>query len=245
MKLIELNNTFSRFNKIKKDLTKLMVVISSISMVLFALYYVYLISINFDNLVYLIIYSVLFLTIISLFIIENSLNESDSNTRKGKRIIIEKKRKYKKITKIPKYIAKFGLVGVAMFEMVGNFAFSFSNVVNILLVVLLIIQILMEVIVHYVVKYIDYIKLSIDQDLNESLLVKVFRPKQWASSKVEDLSYAINGESKYTDSEIKMINEIKEEKKEYEQQKNEEIKNTTASSLKRMIDKLKTRKDSK
>lgn len=232
MKILELNHTFSRFNKIKNDLLKFVSVIGYISMILFAGYYVYLLTLNFEKLVYLIIYSVLFLTIMAAFIVETSLSENDVKSRKNKRIITEKKRKIKTIIKIPKYIANIGLIAVAIFEMSGDFSFTFSNILNIFLAIWLIIQILSEFVIHFIVKYVDYIKLAIEQDMNESLLIKVFRPGKTFTDKMEDLSYAVNGESKYTEQEIKMINENKEEKEKFEQQQKKEDKDRMFGSVK-------------
>ena len=232
MKLLELNHTFSRFNKIKNDLLRLVSIIGCISMVLFAGYYVYLITLNFDKLVYLIIYSILFSTIMATFIVESSLSERDAKSRKNKRIITEKKRKIKTVIKIPKYIAKVGLIAVAIFEMSGDFSFTFSNILNIFLAIWLIIQILSEFIVHFTVKYVDYIKLAIEQDMNESLLIKGFRPGKAFVDKMEDLSYAVNGESKYTDQEIKMLKENKEEKEKFEKQQKNENKEVILGGMK-------------
>ena len=96
MKFIEFNHTFSRFNKIKNDLIKLISIISCFSMAIFAGYYVYLITLNFESIPYLITYSVLFVTIMATFIVESSLSENDAKSRKNKRLITEKKRKYKR-----------------------------------------------------------------------------------------------------------------------------------------------------
>lgn len=248
MKLLELNHTFSRFNKIKNDLLRLVSIIGCISMVLFAGYYVYLITLNFERTIYLVIYSILFLTIMATFIVESSLSENDAKSRKNKRIITEKKRKIKAIIKVPKYIAKIGLIAVAVFEMSGDFSFTFSNILNIFLAIWLIIQILSEFIVHYTIKYVDYIKLAIEQDMNESFLLKAFRPGKTLADKMEDISYAVKGESKYTEQEIKMINENKEEKEKFEQQQNNEKKETLLGGVQSVknyfINRFK-RKDSK
>ena len=84
--------------------------------------------------------------------------------------------------------------------------------------------------------------------MNESFLIKAFRPGKTLADKMEDISYAVKGESKYTEQEIKMINENKEEIEKFEQQQNNEKKETLLGGVQSVknyfINRFK-RKDSK
>ena len=207
-----MNNTFSTFNRIKNDLFRLMTIASFTSMVVFMMYYVYLIVLNFEEKFYLVIYSILFIAIFCLFMVEVCLKGDKPDKKKDKRLKLERKRAYKAIIKTFKYLAKATLIGVAVYEMVSKSDFGISNLVNIVLGVFLVVQILFVIIIHFVVKYIDYIRLSIDLDISESVLTKIVQPKKAFGELLEGAAYA--GDDDYIPPTYKSPNQ-KDLKKEY------------------------------
>lgn len=224
MKFIELNHTFSRLHKVTEDINNAINFISLISMLLFSAYYAYLIYLNIFNVIYLIIYSVLFFTIISSFIIEKCFKNSKLKTKKQERKNLESKRTLKKIVKVLKYLSKFILLGIATYEMSINFVFGLKSLLNIFLLFLLIFQIISEIIASYVTKEVDCFKLAFELDMNESLITKIVQPKKFINEKIEDFALSVKKINKRTPQEEKFINEIEKEKREFIVDQNENKK---------------------
>lgn len=214
MSIIETKHTHSRLNILKRDLMRALTIFSCLSMLAFTAYYIYLIIQNLHNVLYLVIYSVLIVSIISLFCIETFIKEDKKLLKNDKRKAIEKKRKYKQVVKHLKFVAKLILVGVAIYETVTNFDVSLSNVINICSAVLLVIQFLFDRIANYIIEQIDYFRLSLELDLEDSWLLQTFLKEKH----IEEKAIIAQGGSVHTPLEQKMIAEIKEDAKEFEKE---------------------------
>lgn len=228
MAVLETKHTRSRLNVIKRDLLKSITIFSAISMLIFLSYYAYLFVKNIHKPLYLVVYSVLIITIVALFLIETLIREDKKLLRNEKRLSTEKKRKYKFITKIFKFVAKFAIIGVAVFESITNFEVTMSNIINIGSVVFLVVQILFEIIISTIIKQIDYLRLAVQLDIEESGIFKSLLSFVMKEKKMEDKAIIAQGGSIYTPTEEKMINIIKEDAKEYEAKgkiRKEQIKN--------------------
>lgn len=220
MAFLETKHTLSRISKIKKDLSRMMTVFSCISMLIFLAYYVYLSILNLNNYVYLSIYSALIVSIILLFCVEMFLRENKKILINEKRLLTEKKRRIKNVTKVLKYFAKASLVVIAIYETVNNFDLTLPNIINICSAVILFLQILFEIIVHYVIKQIDYFRLSTELDLDESSsvinkIMDIINPMKALQEKV----ILENKGALYSEQEQKMIKEIKLEAEKYSKEK--------------------------
>ena len=238
MSLIELDNSAGGLRKIKEEFKKLTVIFSCISVILFAIYYGYLMVKNIDEALYLIIYSVLFVVVISMFMVEILIIENKNTSRKKKREIIENKRRFKLLIKIPKYLAKAILVGLAFLETINNFNLGISNVINILLVIVLVFQIIFEIVAHYFTYYMDYLMMCVKKDIEESQLIRFvdrFRLTKRLGDVLEDLSYKANGENKRTKQEQSMYDEIDKWKVVVEKEKQEETKGKIIRGAKGLI----------
>lgn len=216
MSVIETKHTRSRLNVIKRDLFKAVTVFSCISMLAFLSYYIYLIIENVHNPLYLVVYSVLIVAIVSLFFVEALIREDKKLLRNEKRISTEKKRKYKFVIKVFKFVAKFVLVGVAIYETVTNFDINISNIVNICSAVLLGVQIIFEFIISKIIKQIDYLRLSVELDIEESGIFKTILAFMVKEKELEKKAIIEQGGIVHTPMEEKMIAEIREDAKEYE-----------------------------
>ena len=82
MSFVETAHTFSAIDCVRKELTKILSIISIISFIGFSVYYGYLIITNLNNLLYLILYSILFVTILVSFLTEQILKHKLSNSKK-------------------------------------------------------------------------------------------------------------------------------------------------------------------
>jgi len=228
MSVLETKHTRSRLNIIKRDLFRAVAIFSYISMLAFLFYYVYLIVKNFYKPLFIVIYSGMIVAIIALFLIEILMREDKKLLRHEKRQSTEKKRKYKIITKIFKFVAKFTLIGIAIFEaniISGN---TVSNLINICSIILLIAQIIFEIIVIQIIKQIDYLRLSIELDIKESGIFKSVLSFVLKEKKLEEKAIIAQGGSLYTAAEEKMIAEIKDAAQAYEEKdklRKEQIKN--------------------
>jgi len=241
MVILETKHTLSRLNKIKKDLLKTKNIISYVSIFIFLAYYAYLVSLNLNNLLYLIIYSVLIVSICVLFLIDVCIKENKQLFRKEQRKKIENKRKLKNTTKILKFIAKSVLVIIAIYETIINFNLLLPNIINIVSAIILLTQILFEIIIQYTVKEIDCFKLSIELDIDGCCgplkkLIGTFRE----GDKLEDKIYEKLGESKYTTQESIMIEKIKAEAQKYDESKQDKI-----TQLKKFLEELEARESKK
>ncbi len=225
MAILETKHTGSRIEKIKKDLIRVVTAIGCLSMLIFLAYYIYLVTLNFDDVFYLIAYSILIVLILTLFVVELSLKESKKLLKNEKRLVAEKKRKIKKGIKVFKFIVKTALVGLAIYETVTNFDLKISNIANVVSAVILVVQILLEIVVNYIVKQIDYFRLSIELDLNDShALVQKLIDKIMPMKSLEEDVILTNNLELHSVEERKMIVDIQKEAKKYEKNRTEREK---------------------
>lgn len=230
MALFNLSHTLARLNVIKKKLDKSVEILSYIAMFVFISYYVYLFIQNLDSPFYLLVYSILIFTIVSLFLVEIFIKEKEKILQNEKRQSLEKKRKFKFIIKTIKYVAKFSLISLALIETITDFDRNLSSTINVISFIFLIAQILFEFITNFVVKQIDYIKLSFKLDYENSKALQVLLRSYNKDKKSEEEAIEKLGGSIYTDLEEKMIQELKEDALEYEenvQKRREMIKKIT------------------
>lgn len=235
--IFETKHTLSRINIIKKDLFKFLKALSCLSMLIFSAYYVYLMLNNLNNFIYLAIYSILILAIISLFSVETFVKENKPLLKKDKKLAKEKKRTCKAIIKIFKFVAKAMLVGIAIFETLTNFEVSLSNLINICSAVFLVVQIIIELIVKYIVKQIDCFKLSIELDYQASnpMLKAIINKFTSEDKKLEIKAMDMMNIDFHTEKEIKLIQEIKEEAEKFEEVRQKQ-KAEKIEQLKEIID---------
>lgn len=237
MKFVELDNTLAGVNKLKNDLSKFLQLLSILSMIVFVVHYVYLILKNLNNTLYIIIYSILISLALSTFFIELFLNENKKIDRKTKRLTIERKRKNKIILKVLKYIVKAVIIGIAIYQTFSNYELDISNLFNIALLVLLIIQICFDLMVYYATFYVDFLTRCVEKDIEQSKLIQfvsAFNFKKNIGEKLENLSFKLNNEEKYTDQEKEIYKLIDENTKKYKDEKEVENDNT----IKRSVDKI-------
>lgn len=229
MAVLETKHTRSRLNVIKRDLNKSVSIFNYISIFAFLAYYVYLIIENINNPLYLVIYSVLIIAIIALFFTEIFIQENKKLLRNEKRKSAEKKRKYKFFIKLFKFVANFTLIAVAMYETISNFDITLSNLLNVLSFILLIAQTLFEVIINKIIKQIDYLRLSVELDIEESGIFKSVLAFMFKEKKMEEKAILAQGGSLHTPSEEKMIAEIKVDAEEFEEK--DKIRKTQIKNL--------------
>lgn len=228
MAILETKHTRSRLNVIKRDLSTAVAIFSYISMLAFLVYYVYLIIQNIHRPLYLVIYSIMIVTIIALFLIETLIRENKKLLRHEKRRSTEKKRKLKFFTKFFKFAAKFVLIGIAVLETLVSREITVSNVINICSLLLLVMQIIFEFVISKIIKQIDYLRLSVELDIEESGIFKSVLSFVFKEKKMEEKAILAQGGSLHTPQEEKMIAEIKAEAQEFEEKgklRKEQIRN--------------------
>ena len=219
---IETKHTLSTIEKIRRELIKTFTVFSIISMLAFLVYYVYLVIINAHQFLYITIYSVLIFCILSFFIIEIFLNENKGILRIDKRIITEKKRKIKVFIKILKYLAKTALIVVAICETKINTNLQLSNLINIFSIILLFIQIIFDIIVNYTIKQLDYFRLSISLDYEESLIIRKFADLFNTTQSLQNKATKLQDKDKYTEEEKEIVKKIEKNDKIFQENKDKE-----------------------
>ena len=206
MSAIELSNTFAGFRKLKRDLSKLAQIFNYLSIFFFAVYYVYLIVKNTQNTFYLIAYSILFSLILLTLFIEVSLSEKKLNS---------KKKRLKNLVKIPKYILKSLLVGIAIYESSIKTSINLSDVINLLVAIFIVVQILLDLVVWYVTYYVDYITKCIELDAEQSTLVMLAKKLSFKNQIEENTHEELSKKDK------KMYEKINLETEKYKAEKNQ------------------------
>ena len=217
MAVLETKHTRSRLNVIKRDLQNAVAIFSYVSMLAFLVYYVYLIVKNLDNPLFLVIYSVMIVAIVGLFFTEVLIHENKKLLRNEKRRSAEKKRKYKFVIKLFKYLANFTLVGIAVSETLTNYDITLSNIINVCSAILLVVQVLFEFIVHNIIKQIDYLRLAVELDIEESGIFKSILSFALKEKRMEEKVILAQGGSLHTAAEERMIAEIKTEADAFEE----------------------------
>lgn len=217
MAVLETKHTRSRLNVIKRDLQNAVAIFSYVSMLAFLVYYVYLIVKNLDNPLFLVIYSVMIVAIVGLFFTEVLIHENKKLLRNEKRRSAEKKRKYKFVIKLFKYLANFTLVGIAVSETLTNYDITLSNIINVCSAILLVVQVLFEFIVHNIIKQIDYLRLAVELDIEESGIFKSILSFALKEKRMEEKAILAQGGSLHTAAEERMIAEIKTEADAFEE----------------------------
>lgn len=208
MAIFETKHMRSRLDVLKRHIRLAFFVFSCLSMLAFLSYNIYLLVRNVNSVFYLVIYSVLIVSMISLFVVDLCIREGKQILKNKKAQLKEKKFKTKLVIKIFKYVAKACLVGVAMFETFVDFNIDLSNVWSICSAVLLVVQILIELLMIYIVKQIDCFRLSFEMDVeNSNAIVKKLFPMM----NLEKEAILEQGESVYTEHELKLIEKIKTE----------------------------------
>ena len=254
MPVVETKHMRSRLDVIKKDILKAVRLFSCLSMLVFLSYNIYLLIKNVNSVFYLIVYSVLICSMVSLFVVDLCIREGKPLLRNKKTQLKEKKRKTKLVIKIFKYISKVILVGVAMFETFTSDDVVLSDIFNICSAVLLVAQLLFDVVMIYIIKQIDYFKLAFELDVDGSMsIIKKLFPMMT----LEEKAILGSGEQLHTLHEIKMIESIKESAEEFDQKNKEKEKTLTEiikantvqkkskNPFKILFDKIRNRKSNK
>ena len=226
MAFIETKHTRAVFEKIKKELSVFLIIVSIVSMIAFSVYYGYLIYNNLESIIHLIAYIILFALVIISFIVELVLKTKKTDKRKEKREKLERKRVITIFTKSLKYLAKGSTIILALIGLKDISEIEMSLVLTIVSSLLLLIQLLSEFVICFVNRYIDYFMLSLQMDLDESFVGKFMFKEDRKLRKLEAKVYDAKGESPYTTQELKIIGIIKENADKLKKENKEEYKST-------------------
>ena len=207
MAIIQTKHTMAAINKIKNELSNFMKLVRVASMVFFAVYYAYLIFTNLSSAPHLIVYIILFLLVIGSFIVEVSLKSTDKDTRKGKRIKLEMRRKVGNISKVLKYAAKSITIGLALYASLTNPTSEWDLIFDLVSCGILVVSILSEVVTSIVNRYFDYLKVGFEMDIDDSYLSRFVRGKQQRKViQMERQLHQAKGENIYTTEEERIAN---------------------------------------
>lgn len=205
MAFVETKHTLAAVDRIKKELSVFMMIISIGSMLIFSCYYAYLICSNLNSITHLIAYIVLFVIAIMSFIIEMVLKNKKNDSRKIIRLKVERKRFISIFTKSFKYLAKSITIGLALYETLTNPTSDLKLLINIGSCAVLVISLIAEFITYFANRYMDYLKIGFELDFDSSMVAKVFFKKQLKAKALETKVYTLQGDSIYTVQEQKII----------------------------------------
>lgn len=221
MKPLETSHTFAALSKIGKELKKILSVINIISIVFFSVYYLLTSILNYENLLILISNIALFSVLVATVMVDFILKRKPKDNAKQGRLKTEKKNKISLVLKIIKYTAKSITVGIAVYELISFPGFNFTNTLNVSSIVILVLQLVFEVIIYFVMKYFEYLKFAIELDADKSWVVRAAAFQHFNNKTIENIAYALHSECRYTVRELKIIEELQKEAKEYKKLKHE------------------------
>lgn len=221
MAMISTKHTMAAFDLIINKLKFYAKVISYVSFGLFSIYYLYLIIDNISAPLYLIVYIILFLTVIGSFMIEMSLKKEEDDSEVEGRLKLEKKRSIKYIIKFVKFAAKSVTVGIGLYYTLSHSGFDINSLLNVFSAIILIFQLLAEFIIFFIIKYYEYIRFGFKVDYEMSSIRKILASKFFASSGKETDYSDFWGNNEFTPREEKIINTLISHSKEIEDEKAE------------------------
>ena len=152
-----LGRTIAVGNKLIKDVEKVLFWITLVVQLVFFVFYGYSIFTNFNNLIFLIIYSLL--GTLSIF---NFVHTIVTHPYRKK----EKVKKVKFFARIFKYIINGTMLGVNIFEMINYGGTDFNKIMIIVSAISLVVQIIFEIIVPVMSNYINLFITSVKMDFN-------------------------------------------------------------------------------
>ena len=212
MAILQTKHTMAAINKIKNELARFMKIVRVGSMLFFAVYYAYLIFTNLSSTAHLLVYITLFSLVIGSFIVEVSLKTTDQDTRKGKRIKLELRRKIGNISKVLKYAAKSVTIGLALHAALTNPTSEWDVIFDLVSCGILVVSILSEVVTGIINRYFDYLKVGFEMDIDDSYLSRFVRGKQQRKViQMERQLHQAKGENIYTTEEERIANLLIEE----------------------------------
>lgn len=233
-KFININHTLAAIERIKKELSIFAKIIGVVSTIIFSIYYGYLIYENITLVPNLIAYIILFSVVIATFIIELVLSTKKNDSRKIKRMKLERKRFISIFIKSLKYLAKTITVGMALYLSLKNASSDLMIIMNFVSCGVLVITLLFEFIMIFVNRYIDYLKLGIELDVESSGLSKMVLKDDYKVKKYREKYYGLLGDSQYTTQENKIKMMLEKDAIKYKKEK-EEKTNTEINEYKAKI----------
>ena len=160
-----LENTQTIAQKMMHDIETILYWTIIVVQFIFLGYYGYSIYANLNQLIFLIIYSILAVLNLTSFITYIVTHHKPSKFTKN----------FKRALRIAKYVINGTMIGVNVYELIAYGATDFEKVLLLISGVSLLVQILMEFIRVFVAKYVELFKISLNMDLDPyiKLLAKV------------------------------------------------------------------------
>ena len=168
MAVLNFDHTLATFIKIKNDLSKLLHIITIMTQVFFIGFYSYMIVVNIERLVYLILYSVFagFSLLFLLYYIIRLRGMAERVKRLESRIV---RRSYR----IGKYFLKAVSVGIAIYQIVNLETTQTMILVTAFSAFFLVFNIVSELVIVYVDGAIDRVMLAYSMDRDDNILNKL------------------------------------------------------------------------
>ena len=233
-----LKYTIAAFNKIKSELLKLRDIFSKISLAFFICYYAYLIYQHYTSIPHLVAYIIMFLCVVSAYLIKQIYKAREAKSHKDEKIDKEQKKKHMFAVDIIKYLAKGLTVVLALSSIMKNHDSDILFVSTIVSVVIYGVQVLFEVVGTILEKYIEYIIVGFNMDMENGQITKHFQSKEERQliKSEKELCEAKN-ESFYTEKENEIRHLLADEvnaKKDEKENTKKEIKQKTKENRKQL-----------
>lgn len=161
---------------IREKVTRLANILNITVQIIFMVYYSFMIFSNRNSVLHIILYSVFLGISIFVFILGFLFKNHDDDTQKVLKLRKEKKKKILNITHIVKYVARSVILIFSLYEVLSS---SNSTDMQVFLTIIsgifFICQILFEIVVKLINTYVDYIRLSVEKDIESSNLISIVK----------------------------------------------------------------------
>lgn len=160
---------------IREKVTKLANILNITVQIIFMIYYSFMIFSNKNSVTHIILYSVFLGTSIFVFILGFLFKNNNDDTQKDLKLKKEKKKKILNITHIIKYVARSIILIFSLYEVLSKPSTEMRIFLTIISGIFFICQILFEIVVKLINTYVDYIRLSVEKDIESSNLINIVK----------------------------------------------------------------------
>lgn len=207
MSLVSVKHTFVAYKKILKELSLVKRILNYLIQAFFLGYYVYLICTHLNSTVRLVLYSILLIVLIVSFIFELCVKDKKDDTKKIKKLRKANKKRFRLFIQIIKYLAKLGTIVIAIIEIIVYGGTDLAIILLAVSIIMFLLKLGADIGIYLVEKYATMMYFAVKLDIENSDAIKAVSNIVREAKGIEEG----NETEFYTDAELKIINNLKEE----------------------------------
>lgn len=234
-------HSISAIKIVKADLSRIKNIINWIVNIVFVGYCVYWIVANLDSIPYIVIYSLILSLTVASFFIEPKLKPKEDDERKTKRLKKRQRILVLSILRSLKYVFKASAIGVAIYEICTTNSSDMAIIATIASGLVLLLQVIYDFAALLANKYFDMLQIAIEEDIRTSRTLR-FVLRMTDKNLLKELK---EDKKTYTESELKILEELENEGKPKESQMDKELKQSYDSCKAQAVKMIDNKKEKK